>query len=1178
MLPEIENDVADSIAARFDDQSTKRSHVHDFVVIANQTTVEDASETSVISLVCRQCDHHFVVRVNRGGDGQLCNDGCPKYIYSNIEFPAPEGVNLAHHIVATTQWTQEMVEQKKSPTYPLLCRAEFCCSIGDCPLQISVEVSGPRLALEWVRMLKDPNRLRQNLDKARENDPDRFADAKEESVDSAFSVLQTYIRNHLGDPSARKISKRNKRFQVVFGHELLPLFYALGYSEETSDNKGAPEDVLSPQPLEPAPKGNSPTPIESLRAFADDMLTESLHHSPSREFAALTGGTDRLERELHCANWPRRLGGRHVEDTHSFSALGVLPQMHRTLIYYGYQAQQRACPKEEPFLFDSLMSIATVLSDEDLQAQAVCQRSENDTKGGGSVPFEAQSNSTGRSEAVDAAKYFGLNDPISGNDSVILAKYGEKIGSEAAEAKRQLQILSTFRGSKRLQETLDGQLSYTTALEILQLTGQSDCTDDFVVAYTGMQLNDADSKFLRQQVIEALRLVAVHRNSTLLDAHYRELAGKQPAGDSPDMPVGLHNIGNTCYLNSCLQTFYSIKPIRELVMNPANQLVDLKSSDISTRKIGYNKRGVSVDEALLGNVFADELGKLFKTLATTPYNAIRPSQLLANSVLLNAGDISRKVEKKEDEASKAEMSAPPPLPDRPTLGRVERVDDARDVDMVNVSVDAISETASTRSSGTLVDQTMENTEPIQVKDLAASALVTQGIKEDVIMTDVPDHEAELAFKSKAIEQALATQERASGTTQQDVEETLGSMLNHLQNIIVPYSITGDVQKDIVTDLCFFELQRYSKKEGETSFEKSGDKTLERSIVAYPGDGPRTIYEGISHGLDLEHLEGNRYLFGAISGLPKILFVHIQRTQSIHGKNNNIVAVEETMYLDRFMDADQDSDLMRLRQCAWLLQQQQKLLVATHLETTKDLETPQPKSSPVIYLDDEIDPVIDSVLFNRPAAPLTLSAQPFDITPPTQEDLDSYAASKPVTLDIEGLPTLEEIKAMSEKQIQATREAVDRLFSQQQTQKYDLHAVICHSGQMTAGHYWNWIHDTEAGKWRKYNDATVTETTNTAECLAELNRAGEPYLLCYVRDDVRDEVVNVPKRTPQPSVPQTDVVEITSDDFAEIKSAATTVEISIDDMTDDFPSVARHNSPVNGVNGTSPPNDKHLSAA
>jgi ubiquitin carboxyl-terminal hydrolase 25/28 len=77
--------------------------------------------------------------------------------------------------------------------------------------------------------------------------------------------------------------------------------------------------------------------------------------------------------------------------------------------------------------------------------------------------------------------------------------------------------------------------------------------------------------------------------------------------------------------------------------------------------------------------------------------------------------------------------------------------------------------------------------------------------------------------------------------------------------------------------------------------------------------------------------------------------------------------------------------------------------------------------------------------------------------------------------------------------------------------YRLHAVICHSGGLSSGHYWVWIYDFDIGVWRKYNDAAVTKQADTTEVLRHLSNSSEPYYLCYVRDEDKEKYVNVPKR-------------------------------------------------------------------
>lgn len=58
-------------------------------------------------------------------------------------------------------------------------------------------------------------------------------------------------------------------------------------------------------------------------------------------------------------------------------------------------------------------------------------------------------------------------------------------------------------------------------------------------------------------------------------------------------PVGLDNIGNTCYLNSILQFYYTIKSIRDVVANIDDYRMDLNSatiqSDIDKKQVGGRK-------------------------------------------------------------------------------------------------------------------------------------------------------------------------------------------------------------------------------------------------------------------------------------------------------------------------------------------------------------------------------------------------------------------------------------------------------------------------------------------------------------------------------------------------------------------------------------------------------------
>ena len=114
----------------------------------------------------------------------------------------------------------------------------------------------------------------------------------------------------------------------------------------------------------------------------------------------------------------------------------------------------------------------------------------------------------------------------------------------------------------------------------------------------------------------ALTAIAKSRNSTLLltflgtglESQHHKLS---------EWPVGLENIGNTCYLNSLLQSYFTIKPLRDLVLQFEQYRMPIDASTLAAKQVGSRhvsrkeieraqrcKRSQHINHSLVLNLFS----------------------------------------------------------------------------------------------------------------------------------------------------------------------------------------------------------------------------------------------------------------------------------------------------------------------------------------------------------------------------------------------------------------------------------------------------------------------------------------------------------------------------------------------------------------------------------------------
>jgi ubiquitin carboxyl-terminal hydrolase 25 len=130
---------------------------------------------------------------------------------------------------------------------------------------------------------------------------------------------------------------------------------------------------------------------------------------------------------------------------------------------------------------------------------------------------------------------------------------------------------------------------------------------------------------------------------------------QEPGPGSATHPVGLENVAQTCYMNSLFQYYFSVKPLRNAILNyeehEEEDLTEeeLKKKQISEWELDRSKRCTVLSTFRLILVIA-QLRLLFQELITSDLAYIRPKEELVRLTLV---DVKQEV---EDEAIRRRQS------------------------------------------------------------------------------------------------------------------------------------------------------------------------------------------------------------------------------------------------------------------------------------------------------------------------------------------------------------------------------------------------------------------------------------------------------------------------------------------------------------------------------------------
>jgi ubiquitin carboxyl-terminal hydrolase 25/28 len=198
-----------------------------------------------------------------------------------------------------------------------------------------------------------------------------------------------------------------------------------------------------------------------------------------------------------------------------------------------------------------------------------------------------------RVSTVEQAQVFlGVEDDTP--DDFIITMYTAKLNDNPSckdLANRALKLIAEGRKSTMLShylttgETIAAEMDIGDAYRLLQIPDRTADDGAIMAAYT-ICIDESPSQ--ADLYNRALAIIAKNMDSPML----RNMAGisSEPDRNLLEWPVGLQNIGNTCYLNSLLQFYFSVRPFRDMVLNFERYQMDVNDElSIAQKQVGSRK-------------------------------------------------------------------------------------------------------------------------------------------------------------------------------------------------------------------------------------------------------------------------------------------------------------------------------------------------------------------------------------------------------------------------------------------------------------------------------------------------------------------------------------------------------------------------------------------------------------
>lgn len=350
-----------------------------------------------------------------------------------------------------------------------------------------------------------------------------------------------------------------------------------------------------------------------------------------------------IQRSLGCFEYPTksRTVDLSAEEHPHYLSLGACDNFTDAFLDWAYVRQCQCDPQNKPYYLDCLTGIAEGRASSDLQMRVAMAQSSGEyglraiedaykffgleaatTEGDDHIMgvYKSRIESAPRqkdearacllviakhrnSEKIDALandKTMSFEEALeflnvssdTASDSIEAAAVAVSLDGDKSRVAKALQVIAKKRGGdftlSRAAANLESGSSGTyldigDAYVRLQITNRA-VPDETIYAYYQSLTGQGAGQGSKDSFTEALRVIALERDSAFL---LRKI--DDPNADvqaSTAEPVGLDNIGNTCYLNSLLQYYYTIKPVRDMVINFESYRMPLTVENIKNKRVG----------------------------------------------------------------------------------------------------------------------------------------------------------------------------------------------------------------------------------------------------------------------------------------------------------------------------------------------------------------------------------------------------------------------------------------------------------------------------------------------------------------------------------------------------------------------------------------------------------------